>query len=92
MLNWTLKTYRLSQHMYDLAVLSAEADGRTVNGWVREAIATKLGVSLDDMPEEALVPTDKPGRGPYQTNMAFERASSRKGKKGIDVVVDEPNS
>lgn len=76
-MRWILRTIRMTDGLYTMAVRDAKATGRTINGWLREAVAEKLGVSLSELDGESDFPTRvaEVPRAQYQSTSAFKRYS-----------------
>jgi len=53
--DWTQVNLRLSKELHSMVIDAAIANGQTVNGFLREAIAHGVGVDLCDIAAETTV-------------------------------------
>jgi hypothetical protein len=58
--DWTQVNLRLSKELHDKVVAAALENKQTVNGWLREAIAGKLGIELSSIAAEIVIPHAEP--------------------------------
>ena len=73
---WLTRTLRMTDSLYTLVVQDAKRTGRTVNGWIREAIADKLGVVLLEVEgENEVSPLIEETRSTHQSEGAYGRYS-----------------